>query len=73
MKRIRNNPSVRLAPCSMRGKPKGEFVEATAELQDAAGTAETTALIAKRYGWLGRRLTRGGGDDRAGIVLRLAS
>ena len=72
VKRIRNNPSVRVAPCSMRGKPKGEFVEAVAELQDAAGTAETTAMIAKKYGWLGRRLTKSGGDGRVGIVIRLA-
>ncbi len=72
VKRIRNFPHVRIAPCSMRGKPKGAYVEATAEVQDAAGTAQTTALIAKKYGWLGRRLTKSGGDDRAGIVIRLA-
>ncbi|HSE38460.1 MAG TPA: PPOX class F420-dependent oxidoreductase, partial [Blastocatellia bacterium] len=37
VKRIRNNPRVRIIPCDMRGKPKGEWVEARARVLDGAG------------------------------------
>ena len=30
VKRIRNNPTVRIAPCQFRGELKGDWVEATA-------------------------------------------
>jgi uncharacterized protein len=32
VKRIRNNPRVRIAPCDVRGKLLGEWVEARAEI-----------------------------------------
>ena len=32
VKRIRNNPRVRVAPCDMRGKLEGEWVEARARI-----------------------------------------
>ncbi|QIJ66194.1 PPOX class F420-dependent oxidoreductase [Streptomyces sp. JB150] len=65
VKRIRANPSVRIAPCDVRGNPTGDAVEATAEIVDAATTARYRGLIARKYGVLGRltllgsRLRRG--------------
>ena len=32
MKRIRNNPRVRIAPCDMRGNVKGDFIEGRAQI-----------------------------------------
>lgn len=71
-KRIRNSGRVAVAPCSSRGKVKGEAVSATATLQDPAETERTTSLIAKRYGLLGRILTRrGNAADRVGISIHV--
>ena len=55
-KRLRNDPRVLLAPCDARGNLKGEQVEGTAVLEDAAETAGTAAMIEKRYGLLGKLL-----------------
>jgi PPOX class probable F420-dependent enzyme len=66
-KRLRNNGDVLVAPCDMRGRLKGEAVPARAVLEDAAETARTRDLVAKRYGLLGRWMLRKGNDARVGI------
>lgn len=72
VKRLRNNPDVLIAPCDVRGRLRGEPVEARATLQDEAGSARTTALITRRYGLMGRVLMRRGrSEDRIGIVITL--
>ncbi|GAA4474741.1 PPOX class F420-dependent oxidoreductase [Rhodococcus olei] len=53
VKRIRRNGAVTVAACDVRGNPKGEAIEATAELLDAVGTDRARAAIARRYGVLG--------------------
>ena len=55
-KRLRNDSRVLLAPCDARGTFKGEQVEGTATLQDAAETARTAQLVEARYGLLGKLL-----------------
>lgn len=71
-KRIRNNPQVTVAPSTSRGKPTGEAVTATAALVDSAEAARITGVIAKKYGLLGKFLTRrGDAAGRVGIVIRL--
>jgi uncharacterized protein len=52
VKRIRNNPRVRVMPCDMRGKPRGEWVEARARILDAAGAERAHRLLDKKYGWM---------------------
>ncbi|MEU6346047.1 PPOX class F420-dependent oxidoreductase [Streptomyces sp. NPDC046977] len=51
VKRIRNNPHVTLAPCTMHGTvPAGAPVTAgTARLLDEAGTARVRELMRKRF------------------------
>jgi len=74
VKRIRNNGTVRLAPCSMRGAPEGDEVGGHAEVLDAAQTERARKLIAGNYGLIGRlsmlgsRLRRGA-DGTVGIRL----
>lgn len=71
-KRLRNNSSVLVAPCDMRGRLTGEQVSAHATLQDQADTARTTDLIKRRYGLMGWLLTRRGKpEDRVGITIEL--
>ncbi|MDP9263583.1 MAG: PPOX class F420-dependent oxidoreductase [Acidobacteriota bacterium] len=49
VKRIRNNPRVHVVPSTMRGAPQGEWVEARAELLDAAGAARGHQLLRRKY------------------------
>jgi hypothetical protein len=51
VKRIRNNPRVRIAPCDQRGKVLGEYVDASAQV--ITGTPLALAaqqVLAKKYG-----------------------
>lgn len=51
IKRIRNNPSVLVGPCDVRGKPKGALIEATARVL-APGEEEEAAerTLQSNYG-----------------------
>ena len=51
VKRIRNNPRVRLAPCNFRGVVKGEWVEARARICAADEAALGQQLLRRKY-WL---------------------
>jgi PPOX class probable F420-dependent enzyme len=54
VKRIRNNPKVRIAPCDARGTLKGAWVEATARIVDEREAAPAHDLLIAKYGWLKR-------------------
>lgn len=54
VKRIRNNPSVRIAPCDARGKLKGPWSDAKARIVDGPEAAHGQELLTKKYGWLKR-------------------
>jgi uncharacterized protein len=54
VKRIRNTPRVTVAVCDMRGRPKGEPVEAVAKVLDKAEAADVQRAITKQYGLFGR-------------------
>ena len=51
MKRIRNNPKVEIAPCTMRGRPLGPAAPATARLADDQQAGRNA--IRRKY-WLAR-------------------
>jgi uncharacterized protein len=48
-KRIRNNPAVELAPCSLRGKPTGQSLRASARLLSGAEELHARKVIARRH------------------------
>ncbi len=52
VKRIRNNHRVRIMACDMRGKPKGEWVEARARILGPAEAERAHRLLDKKYGWM---------------------
>jgi uncharacterized protein len=52
VKRIRRHPRIRIAPCTMRGKLIGPWVEAEATIVDATTAAHGHALLRQKYGWL---------------------
>ena len=59
-KRLRTNPEVRVSPCDMRGRVKPGAVSASglARMQDAEETAASMDAIIRKYGVMGRILTR---------------
>ncbi|MEU2377418.1 PPOX class F420-dependent oxidoreductase [Streptomyces misionensis] len=59
VKRIRRRDDVLVGPCDLRGNPTGDQVPATAEITDAATTARYRALIARKYGLVGRLVLLG--------------
>lgn len=52
VKRIRNNPRVRVAPCDMRGKLKGEWVDGRARIVQGDEAAKGHRLLDEKYGLL---------------------
>jgi uncharacterized protein len=62
IKRIRNDARVRVAPCTMRGKPKGPAAEGTARVVPAAEEEHAERTIQSNYGLLrrGYEVTTGG-------------
>ena len=54
VRRIRQNPKVRVAPSHFRGKPKADYVDARAELETSPETVEKYhSQIYKKYGLQG--------------------
>ena len=51
VKRLRNNPAVRIVPCDAKGTPNGEWLDATVTLLDEAETAAIEQLNRKKYGF----------------------
>jgi PPOX class probable F420-dependent enzyme len=54
VKRIRNNPRVRMMPCDIRGGPKGEWVEGRARILDSVEAERGHSLLNKKYGLMKR-------------------
>src|SRR5437879_8053940 len=49
LKRIRNNARVNIAPCDMRGRLKGDWVPARAEIVSGAEAEHGMKLLNKKY------------------------
>lgn len=49
VKRIRNNGHVKIAPCTVKGVPLGEFVEANAEIVTGEVATHGMKLLNKKY------------------------
>lgn len=58
VKRIRSNPRVTVAPCTVRGVPKGAYAQGTARLVPADQEAHAEMALQSNYG-LGRKLYEG--------------
>src|SRR5712691_10462733 len=50
IKRIRNNPRVRIAPCNARGTVKGAWVDGEARTIDTESSEHIFSLLKKKYG-----------------------
>jgi len=54
VKRIRNNPRVRVMPCDFRGGSRGDWVDATARIIDGAEADKAQRLLDEKYGLMKR-------------------
>lgn len=54
VKRIRNNPKVRIAPCNMRGDLRGAWVDASARICESGEAAKGQSLLQQKYGLIKR-------------------
>jgi uncharacterized protein len=73
VKRIRNNPRVRIAPCDVRGKLKGDWVEARARQLEGAEAKHADDLLNTKYGWKKRLINFFGklrGHQRAAFAVQ---
>ncbi len=52
VKRIRNNPKVRVAPCDLRGNLRGAWVDARARTCSSDEAAHGQDLLRRKYGWM---------------------
>jgi PPOX class probable F420-dependent enzyme len=51
-KRIRNNPSVQLAPCNIRGSIKGDWVKGEARITGEEEKLKALKMLEKKYGMM---------------------
>lgn len=77
VKRARRNPQVTVAKCDSRGGKRGQEYTGTAEILDPAGTDHVRAVLAKKYGIVGRIAVYGsrylrGRDHSIGIRVTAA-
>ncbi|UXA16138.1 PPOX class F420-dependent oxidoreductase [Mycobacterium sp. SMC-4] len=75
VKRLRHTSRVTIARCDRAGKPKGEAVEATAQVLDKAANGATYDALGKRYGLLGKTFNffsklRGGMEKNVSIEIK---
>src|SRR3954454_8866471 len=52
LKRIRNNPKVRVAPCTMRGAIRGAWIDGRARICEDDEPARGQQLLMQKYGLL---------------------
>lgn len=52
VKRIRNDPRVRIVPCDFRGNPEGTWIDAEARILSAGEAARGQSLLTRKYGWM---------------------
>ena len=52
VKRLRNDPSIRIAPCSVRGTVQGAWIEGRARrVDDRDGIRTAYEALRRKYGW----------------------
>jgi len=78
IKRIRNNPRVRVASCNMRGTVKGSWLEGEARIIDPESSKHVFSLLRKKYGIPYRLIRFAEGFSRSkakpvGLAIRIGS
>jgi PPOX class probable F420-dependent enzyme len=69
LKRIRRNPHVRVAVCDIRGRLKGDWVDATARIVEGPEADRANRLLSRKYGLLKLLIDLGTWLRRHGYVV----
>lgn len=71
-RRILRNPSVRVAPCDMRGSVKGDWASAEARILSGEEEQATYRMLAKKYGIMYKAVSFFGKKDYVAIAIKLS-
>lgn len=71
VKRIKNNQTVKITPCGMRGEPKGEWIDGTARIATQPEMQETIKLRYKKYGFRAKIIGFFKKDNLVGIAIKI--
>ncbi|AJZ76465.1 pyridoxamine 5'-phosphate oxidase [Candidatus Nitrosotenuis cloacae] len=71
IKRIRNNPTIKIMPCGIRGDSKGEWVEGLARIATEPEMQNTIRLRYKKYGFRAKIIGLFKKDNLAGIAVKI--
>ena len=71
VKRIKNNQTVKIMPCGMRGESKGEWIDGTARIATEPEMQETIKLRYKKYGFRAKIIGFFKKDNLAGIAIKI--
>ncbi len=71
IKRIRNNPTVKIMPCGIRGDSKGEWVEGLARIATESEMQNIIKLRYKKYGFRAKIIGLFKKDNLAGIAIKI--
>ena len=78
IKRIRNNPKVRVATCNARGTPNGSWIDGNARMLDEGSSQHIFSLLKKKYGMAYRMIRFVGRFSRSkakplGLAIQISS
>lgn len=71
IKRIRNNPAIKIMPCGIRGGSKGEWIEGLARIATEPEMQNTKMLRYKKYGLMAKIIGLFKKDNLAGIAIKI--
>lgn len=71
IKRIRNNPAIKIMPCGIRGDSKGEWIEGLARIATEPEMQNTIRLRYKKYGFRAKIIGLFKKDNLAGIAVKI--
>lgn len=71
IKRIRNNPAIKIMPCGIRGGSKGEWIEGLARIATEPEMQNTKMLRYKKYGLVAKIVGLFKKDNLAGIAIKI--
>ncbi len=71
IKRIRNNPAIKIMPCGIRGDSKGEWVEGLARIATESEMQNIIKLRYKKYGFRAKIIGLFKKDNLAGIAIKI--
>lgn len=71
IKRIRNNPTIKIMPCGIRGDSKGEWIEGLARIATEPEMQNTIRLRYKKYGFRAKIIGLFKKDNLTGIAVKI--